>query len=403
MSEQTLPTQTAPAWSPGRIAAAALPLVLLVVVVAIFLTTGAGLQTPEGLPPIEQIDVQQIVLPEPNLIVMNVINSGPDPVTVAQVLVDDAYWRFSLEPGPDIPRLGTATLRIPYPWVAAEPHLIVLVTSTGTTFEAGIPLAVQTPVASLNTFFQFALIGIYVGVIPVGLGLMWHPFMRSLKRRALDAILALTIGLLVFLLIDTASEGLEVAARVPSAFNGLILFSAGALLAYLLIQIASARGGVNRDEASGRTALSYLLAVGIGLHNLAEGLAIGAAYAAGQAALGAFLVVGFTLHNVTEGIGIAAPVAQDRPGLRTFLWLTLIAGAPAILGAWAGGFIYSDLAAAIFLGVGVGAIVQVIVEVGKLLMRHGRREGATFATGSNAIGFAAGLAIMYVTALLVAV
>jgi zinc transporter ZupT len=250
---------------------------------------------------------------------------------------------------------------------------------------------------------NFALIGVYVGVIPVGLGLMWHPFMRGLQRRATDAILALTIGLLVFLLIDTAGEGLEVAGRVPGAFNGLILFSAGALLAYLLIQIVSARRGASRDEAPGRMALSYLLAIGIGLHNLAEGLAIGAAYAAGEAALGAFLVVGFTLHNITEGIGIAAPVAEDRPKLTTFLWLALIAGAPAIAGAWIGGFIYSDLAAAIFLGVGVGAIVQVIVEVGKLLMRHSQRAGTTLATWPNVIGFAAGLAILYATALLIVV
>jgi zinc transporter ZupT len=119
--------------------------------------------------------------------------------------------------------------------------------------------------------------------------------------------------------------------------------------------------------------------------------------------LGAFLVVGFTLHNVTEGIGIAAPVAVDRPSLKSFITLAAIAGLPAILGAWIGGFIYSDLAATIFLGVGTGAIMQVIVEVGKLLMRHGQREGQSAATLPNLIGFAAGLAIMYATALLVAV
>ncbi len=403
MSEQTASIKRETTWSLGRIAAAALPLFLLIAVVAVFLATGAGIQMPEGLPPIEQIDVQRIVLPEPHRIAMTVINSGPDPVTIAQILVDEAYWQFEIAPDATIPRFGTATIRLAYPWVETEPHAITFITSTGTTFEAEIPLAVQTPVADLGTVLQFALIGTYVGVIPVGLGLMWHPFMRGLKRRALDAVLALTIGLLVFLLIDTAGEGLEIAERVPGAFNGPILFAAGALLSYLLIQVVSARRGANRDEAAGRMNLSYLLAIGIGLHNLAEGLAIGAAYAAGEAALGAFLVVGFTLHNITEGIGIAAPVAEDRPRLLTFVWLALIAGAPAIAGAWIGGFIYSDLAAAIFLGVGAGAIVQVIVEVGKLLMRHGQREGATFATWPNAIGFAAGLVIMYATALLVAV
>lgn len=405
MSEHTLPITTSPSKnrSAFRLMWALLPFALLAGVIALFLSTGAGIQTPKGLPPIEQLSIQHVTLPGPETMVVQVVNSGPNPVTLAQVLVDDAYWNFQIEPGYTIPRFGTATIRIPYPWVRAEAHTVVLLTSTGARFEAAVPLAVETPAANLGTVLNFALIGIYVGVIPVGLGLMWHPFMRGLKRRAMDAILALTIGLLVFLLIDTAREGLDVAGRVPSAFNGLILFSAGGVLAYLSIQVVSSRRGAGRDEASGRMTLSHLLAVGIGLHNLAEGLAIGAAYAAGEATLGAFLVVGFTLHNITEGIGIAAPVAEDRPRLIQFLWLTAIAGGPAIVGAWIGGFIYSDIAAAIFLGVGTGAIVQVIIEVGKLLMRHGQREGRTFATWPNIIGFAAGLVIMYTTALLVAV
>jgi zinc transporter ZupT len=405
MSEQTISTTTSHSGgrSIGRWLWAVLPLALLAGVVALFLSTGAGIQAPQDLPPIEELSIGRVLLPEPNRIVVEVTNSGPDPVTIAQVLVDDAYWNFEVEPSSEIPRFGAATIRIPYPWVRTEAHLIVLVTSSGTLFEAEVPLAVETPAATLGSVLNYALIGVYVGVIPVGLGLMWHPFMRGLKRRTLDAILALTIGLLAFLLIDTASEGLEIAARVPGAFNGLILFSAGALLAYLLIQIVSSRRGANRDEAAGRMNVSYLLAIGIGLHNLAEGLAIGAAYALGETTLGVFLVIGFTLHNVTEGIGIAAPVAEDRPRLATFVRLALIAGLPAIAGAWIGGFIYSDVAAAIFLGIGTGAIVQVIVEVGKLLMRHGQREGATFATWPNAIGFAAGLAIMYATMLLVPV
>ena len=380
-----------------------LPFGLLALLVVFFLATGAGIQAPKGLPPVENLAVQRVTLPERETIVVEVVNAGPDPVTVAQVLVDDAYWDFEIEPGNEIPRYGAATIRLSYPWVQSEAHLIALVSSTGTLFEAEIPVAVETPLADLSTVLNFALIGIYVGVIPVALGLMFHPFMRGLGRRTMDAVLALTIGLLVFLLIDTASEGLQVAQRVPEAFNGLILFGAGAMLSYLLIQIASSRRGTDRDTPAGRMNLAYLLAIGIGLHNLAEGLAIGAAYAAGEAALGAFLIVGFMLHNITEGIGIAAPVVEDRPRLLSFAWLALIAGAPAILGAWIGGFVYSDAAAAIFLGIGTGAIVQVIVEVGRLLARHGKREGATFATWPNVIGFAAGLAIMYATALMVAV
>jgi zinc transporter ZupT len=287
--------------------------------------------------------------------------------------------------------------------VKGEAHTIALITSAGMPFTTQVPVAIATPVVDTRTLLNFALIGIYIGVIPIGLGMMWHPFMRGLKRRTMDAILALTLGLLAFLLIDTASGGLEKAAQVPGALQGLILFSAGALLAYLVIQALSSRQGAQKDETASRLNISRLLAIGIGLHNLAEGLVVGAAYASGAAALGAFLVIGFTLHNVTEGIGIAAPVAQDRPSLKSFAALAAIAGLPAILGAWIGGFVYSNIAATIFLGVGTGAIVQVIAEVGKLLMRHSQREGRSFATLPNVIGFASGLAIMYMTALLVVV
>jgi zinc transporter, ZIP family len=148
------------------------------------------------------------------------------------------------------------------------------------------------------------LIGLYVGVIPVVLGLMWHPFMRGLSRSTMDAILALTIGLLIFLGIETAKEGLEIAARVPHPFSGHVLF-------YLLIQIVGSRRAPERGVAAGRLMVSYLLALGIGLHNLAEGFTIGAAYAAGQAGLGAFLVV--ASRCITSLKALASP----RPSPKT--------------------------------------------------------------------------------------
>jgi zinc transporter ZupT len=402
MSEQTLSSTSMPR-SFNRIMWAILPLVLLAGVIALFVASGAGIPSQAGLPPLEELTVQRVLLPAPGEVTIEVINSGPDPVTIAQVLVDDAYWTFSIEPGPELSRLASAAIKIPYPWVQGEAHTNMPVTATGTLFEAAIPVAVSTPTFDLRAFLNFALLGIYIGVIPVGLGMLWHPFMRGLRRRTMDAILALTLGLLVFLLIDTASEGLEAAAAVPGSLQGLILFGASALLAYLLIQVVSSRRGAKATEAAGRYNVAWMLAIGIGLHNLAEGLVVGAAYASGAAALGAFLVIGFTLHNVTEGVGIAAPIAQDRLSVGRFIGLTAIAGLPAVLGTWIGGFAYSNVAATIFLGIGTGAIVQVIIEVGKLLLRHGQRESQSAATWPNIIGFTAGLAIMYATALLVAV
>ena len=144
--------------------------------------------------------------------------------------------------------------------------------------------------------------------------------------------------------------------------------------------------------------IATLIALSIGLHNLGEGLAVGAAFALGEATLGSFLVIGFTLHNVTEGIGIAAPVTRDRPSIKSFIWLALLAGLPAVLGAWVGGFAYSPLLAVIFLGVGAGAIWQVIVEVGRLMLRDAQKEGESVANWVNVAGLALGIAVMYFTA-----
>ena len=251
MSEHTLPANSKPR-SFNRAVWALLPLVLLAAVIALFLAGGAGLPTQAGLPPREELTVQRVALPTSNEVIVEVINSGPDPVTIAQVLVDDAYWYFSILEERNWPDWPPPTIKIPYPWVQGEAHTIMLVTSTGTLFQAAIPVAVNTPTIDLRAFLSFALIGIYIGIIPVGLGLMWQPFMRGLRRRTMDAILAMTLGLLVFLLIDTASEGLEKAAAVPGSLQGLILFGASALLAYLLIQVVSSRRGAKVSETAGR-------------------------------------------------------------------------------------------------------------------------------------------------------
>ena len=146
--------------------------------------------------------------------------------------------------------------------------------------------------------------------------------------------------------------------------------------------------------------LVYLIALGIGLHNLGEGLLIGATYAIGEVALGSFLILGFTIHNTTEGFAIAAPVAAKSPTKRHLMRLGLIAGAPTILGTWIGGFIYSDLWAIIFLAVGVGAIVQVVYEIVSF-MSEGKGVVRVLSERMNLVGLLLGLMIMYATALLV--
>jgi zinc transporter ZupT len=163
---------------------------------------------------------------------------------------------------------------------------------------------------------------------------------------------------------------------------------------------AARPAGVEQGDAvRTRLRLAFLIALGIGLHNMGEGLAIGAAYAQGEVALGAFLIIGFMIHNTTEGLGIVAPVARDGPALRHLAAAGAIAGVPTILGAWLGGLAYSPLLATVALGVGAGAILQVL---GVLYHAVARETDGAVWTPLNALGVAAGLAVMYGTGLLVA-
>lgn len=359
-----------------------------------------------NLPPVEDITLERIRVVDDGFEV-TVFNGAPESVTVAQVLVDEAYWQFTAAPSPTLPRLGRANLSIPYPWVENEPNEITLITSTGTTFSGEVPIATPTPTPGAREFLAYGLLGIYVGVIPVGLGMLWYPAMRKMERKWLGAILALTVGLLVFLFVDTILEAFEVAAELPGVFQGVPLVLFAALVAWFILLAVGARrrkGGVD-DPAKRALYLALLIAAGIGLHNLGEGLAIGAAFALGEAALGAFLVIGFMLHNVTEGIGIVAPLVrtddQIGPRLRMFVGLTLVAGLPAVLGAWVGGFAFSPILATLFLGIGAGAIWQVIVEVTALLKNYAEKDGESLYSWLNLGGFLAGLLVMYLTAFLV--
>jgi zinc transporter ZupT len=351
-----------------------------------------------AFPPVEELTIQQARFPEPGVIELEVINGGPDPVTIAQVLVDDAYWQYTIAPGNRLERLDSATITLPYPWVDGEPLPIVLITATGLTFAKEVAVAVESPQIGLGTLLAYALLGIYVGVIPVGLGMLWYPFMRQVDQKWMNAVLALTVGLLIFLFVDTVLEALELAEGLPGVFQGVPVVVFGTLLSLGVLLAVGQRRGARRSPL----AVATLIALGIGLHNLGEGLAIGAAFASGLATLGAFLVIGFTLHNITEGVGIVAPLLRgERPRLRTFAALALLAGGPAIAGTWLGALAFSQFLAVLFLSLGAGAILQVVWEVGRILVREARRQEQPALSWLNLVGLAAGVLIMYLTAFLV--
>jgi len=375
---------------------AAVPLGALTALLWLFLTTDPLAPLGVGAPPLETITVERTILDDSG-IHLRVRADGSEPLQIAQLQVDGAYWEFSQEPVGALSRLESAWLHIPYPWVKGEAHHLTLISGSGTTFEHTIEVAEPTPKPTPVRILAFALLGIYVGVVPVSLGLLFYPFLRTLGAQGLQFLLALTVGLLAFLLIDTLQEGLELAGSAAGAFQASTVVWLTAGLSFLILLSAGRR----RGHSPIGLALAGYLALGIGLHNLGEGLAIGAAFAVGEAALGSFLVVGFTLHNITEGIGIAAPLTERRPHLLTFVGLAALAGLPAVFGTWVGAFAFSPQWAALFLGVGAGAILQVMVEVGGYLIRSSRPAGRSWFSIASLAGFGSGLLIMYLTAFLV--
>jgi zinc transporter ZupT len=378
---------------------ALVPIAALVGAVALFVSTGGSLLELVGQspPPRDELDVRRVEF-RPGEIRVRVTNPQRESITIAAVTVDDAIVPFSVDGDSTLGRLRSATLVVPYDWVDGEPLSVGVTSSTGVQTTEDVPAAFETPRASPRGFLGYTLIGLLVGVLPIALGLAWLPSLRRASPNWLAAFMALTAGLLTFLALEALSEAFELQAGLPSGVGGLGLVLLGVVSTYLLLTFLSRRlsGG---DGAAGGLALATLVAVGIGLHNLGEGLAIGTSFAIGDLALGTFFVVGFMVHNVTEGLGIAAPIAErGTVSFRRLAALALIAGAPAIPGAWLGGFVTSDVLGVLFFAGAAGAALEVVVEVGRYVAR---RAPGGLSSSYVLGGFLAGIAVMYVTGLLI--
>ncbi len=377
---------------------ALVPVVLLALAVAVVISRGDRVVDLLGgaPPPADEFDVRRVEFREGEIRIQ-VRNPQRDDLTIASIAVDDAIVPFALDGPAILGRLRSSTVVVPYYWVEDEPIVVGVTSSTGIETVEEIPAAVLTPQPSARGFLGYGLIGLLVGVVPVAFGLLWLPSLRRADPRWLAGFMALTAGLLTFLGVEALAEALELQAALPSALGGPGLVLLGVALSALGMTFLATRLSRGKTGVTG-LALALLVAIGIGVHNLGEGLAIGTSFSTGELQLGAFLVIGFMVHNVTEGLGIAAPASGGRVTVVQLAGLALIAGAPAILGTWLGGYAANDVLAALFFGIAAGAALQVVVEVGRYVARTapgGLRSGSVIG------GFLAGLAAMWATGLLV--
>jgi len=383
-----------PAW-----ALAIVPLALIVTALAAFAVFGGETLGERVGPPAEELAVERTVL-RPGEIDLTIRNTGPDPVQIAQVFVNDAYVDYSTDKQ-EVGRLSTQDLTLDYPWQEGSPYVVTMLTATGVTIEHEIEAAVETPSAGSGFFGLMALIGVYIGVLPVLLGMLFLPLLRRLDESWVRLAMAVTIGLLGFLVIDGSLEGREIAEGSSGVFGGIELVIIGAVVAYFGLTAIDRhlRSRLDDAQATGASGfrLALMVSIGIGMHNLGEGLAIGSAYAVGALALGAFLIIGFAIQNTTEGLAIVAPLHDEQPSISRLALLGTIAGAPAILGTVIGAAAFNAELASLLIGVGVGAIVQVIQQ---LVPTMRDRAGRALYPASIA-GILAGGAALYITGLLV--
>ncbi|AFS82130.1 ZIP family metal transporter [Candidatus Nitrosopumilus sediminis] len=380
------------------IASGVIPFIFLIVLVAYIFGPGSELLD-LGIP-LPEITMEKVDFLDSEIQV-TVRNTGPISVEIAMADINDRIQPAAVEPDRYLERYETALVRIPFEWNEAEPYRIGITIEDGTRFEKEIEAAAPALEPSLELLGFFAIIGTYVGIIPVMIGLLWLPFIKRISKQKYHFFLALTAGLLLFLGIDSIEEALEVSNEsLAGSFNGVMLVATVLILSFLGLYYTGEKL-VSRAKSSRITkpvAIALMISIGIGLHNFGEGLAIGAAVGLGSIAFSTFLIIGFAVHNTTEGIAIAAPMSREKNVIGKLAVMGLIAGAPAIFGAWIGGFVYSPFTSVVFLSIGAGAIFQVIITILKWIREQGDKNLSSAAMAS---GFAVGMVIMYLTSILI--
>jgi zinc transporter, ZIP family len=277
----------------------------------------------------------------------------------------------------------------------SETQTLLLGFIAGVTILIGLPLGkVRAPRPGLRQFLNALAVGILLFLIWDVLVHAFEPIDTALVRlHDGDAGIGpvLGYGTLFFLGLATGLLSLVYYESWLAARQQPRNFGPGTMAPG---ELAAARPGIAGWSAARR--LSLLIAVGIGLHNFGEGLAIGGSAAAGEIGLATVLVIGFALHNGTEGFGIVAPLAaeDDRPSWGFLLLMGLIGGGPTMLGTAIGRQFTSESMSVIFLTLAAGSILYVVIQLLGVALKAGRKKLLYY-------GVLAGLAAGFVTDMVV--
>lgn len=221
----------------------------------------------------------------------------------------------------------------------------------------------------------------------------------AVSERTRGLLALASAGILLFLVIEVGYHAMEmVEVSVKSRSNVLVygaLFAGGLLSAMLGLALVEQIRRGSKSSGASPFDIAFMIALGIGLHNFAEGLAIGQSFSAGALQFGTVLVIGFALHNATEGFGIAGPLLGQPVRWSQLFWLGIIGGAPTIAGAWLGGIWVNPFVELLCLSLAAGSLIYVTAELLKLRLKQVTPVGAMSA-------LAVGLLVGFSTELIVA-
>lgn len=372
------------AFLPALLAAIAAVALLVVALVR------GDLWRPPGsaVPPVEELSVERVLLDDGGISLL--VQAGPWlPVRIAQVQVDGAYWSFEQDPLGSLPPLASGWLRIPYPWVLGESHLITILSRTGAVFEHWIVAARPTPAPTASP--ALIVVGLALGLLPLGLGRLARPVLPAGRDRARDFAFAVAVGLLACLLPNTLSAAFAAAALAQPDLRGeaTVWLTVGLIL---LLLVGIGWLGQGRSRPNMATALR------LGAHNGSAGLAIGASLASGRIMFAALLTAAFVLHRTLLALGLEADRATAGAAPTTLPGLWALAVLPAVVGVLAGGHAFAPRWAAVALAAGAGAILHVLCGTAVLLAHRAQRGDRT---ATALYGLAVGLSVMYASTLLV--